>query len=208
MRVVLVVRDATDQDHVVAGLDLLFQATIEPGNNAIEDRRTRRSPAPVDRIELVFAGTRETIRQVALVAGKHVDREPPRPREYLAPPGGRGDIDQHQRRLERYRGERVGGKTAGFARLVESRHDRDAGHETAEGATQVARIVAAGADVNHDPVRPANPGKPGFRRETGPVAPPAPCAAARARQRRGPRRSRPRWLRSLPGCCRCRFRRS
>src|SRR5581483_3428021 len=136
--------DMADEDDVVAAVMAELVAALEMRRRADQHRRPRFRDDVADIEELVVALLGELVRQLDLVPGEDVDDEM---RPLLE--GGQAlrvkrAAPQHQRRVQRHRGERVRRHAVEFAVAAAGGDDRYAGGEGAERVAQLARVEALG----------------------------------------------------------------
>ena len=106
-------RTRPDDDLVVTAGVLGFELAVDVGDRVVEHRRTGHAAVPRGLAETVGALLREQTRQRLVVFAEHVDRElagalDARPRARRV-----RDAEQHERRLERHRRERVAAMPTG-----------------------------------------------------------------------------------------------
>ena len=133
--------DPAGDQVVVAGLVHRLDGALHPGQRAVQDR-TRGRGRPRHPGELVRPRGPEPPGQLLLPVREHVGAEVPGPLDHR--PGGRAaaGAEQHQRRCQRQRGERLAGEP-GRAFRAGRRDDRDAGAEVAEDLPELGRVLVS-----------------------------------------------------------------
>ncbi|MNR24700.1 hypothetical protein D3C85_1418000 [compost metagenome] len=99
----------TDHDPVIAAVHLLVFLAVKTRRAIGEHRRTALARFELDLGEAIFLGPGEIVGEINLVRRQYVDREMACLFEHLVTVGAFVDAPQHQRRIEGYRVEAVGG---------------------------------------------------------------------------------------------------
>ena len=132
--------DAAEEDDVVAAVIARLVAAFEMRGAAIDHRRAvvRHDVRDIEEAVVMRAG--EALGELDLIGRQDVDDE----MRCLLEGGQALRIErlapQHERRVERYRGERIDGEADRLAILASRGDDGDAGGEGAERVAEVARI--------------------------------------------------------------------
>ena len=192
--------DPAGHQVMVAGLVDRLDGALHPGQRAVQDR-TRRRGGPCHPGELVRSRAPEPPGQLLLPVREHVGAEVPGPLDHR--PAGRGTAgaEQHQRRFQRQRGERLAGEPG--HRGPGRGDNRDAGAEVAEDLPELVSLggkaVAPQADGG---ALPADPGGVVDEPAVGTVLHVEPAGGAyveRHHQVVGVPPQRARYLRAAPG---------
>ena len=129
--------DRAEKNDVVAAIIPVGGAALEIGDAAGKNRRIAKARRPFDPGEFVFRGFREFVGERLLRCAEHIDREMAGVLEDAQALRKHPKAPQHQRRIQRNRGERIAGQPIG---LPVGRHRRDDGDAGGVGAERVAKI--------------------------------------------------------------------
>ena len=143
----VVANDPPNHDHVIAGVDEIVTAAVEPRGRTLEYGVARRPGVPFDAGEAIVGRGGERAGDRLLALGEDVHGVPVALGEHLEAPRPLVDAHEHERRIERDRGERIGREAARASLPVECRHHGDPGQEGAERVPvvpQVERCVCHG----------------------------------------------------------------
>ena len=154
----VVANDPPDHDDVIAGVDEVVAAAVEPRGRTLEDGVARRPGVPLDAGEAIVGRSGERAGDRLLALGEDVHGVRVALGEHLEAPPPLVDAHEHERRIERDRGERIGGEAARASLPVERRHHGDPGQEGAERVPvvpQVERCVCHGRR-SRSRIRPAS----------------------------------------------------
>ena len=111
---VVVADDPPNHDHVIAGVDEVVAAAVEPRGRTLEDGVARRPGVPLDAGEAIVGRSGECAGDRLLALGEDVHGVPVALGEHLEAPPPLVDAHEHERRVERDRGERIGGEPRGL----------------------------------------------------------------------------------------------
>jgi len=125
---------------MIPAIDGPFGPALEPGQRIREARRTTVPHDVGDVAELVGRGRREPVRQRALVGAEHAHGEHAGCRETRERRRGALQAPEDQRRIERYRRERVDGEAFELAVGGAGGDDGDARGEPPERVAQRALV--------------------------------------------------------------------
>ncbi len=131
--------DPADQDQVIARLMHRFATALETRGDIGQQRSAAVPWPPPDAGEFLSPGPGESVRDVDLLGGQHIDGEVTCCEEDRQALGGASNRPENQRGVERDRRERVGGQAASTALRARS-DDRHAGCEMAERAPERPRV--------------------------------------------------------------------
>jgi MFS family permease len=134
------VLDAADDDLVIPAGQRVLHRALDDGEHVLEPRTAGGPAAVLDALPGGGqAAPREVGGQVPLPFPEHVDHECPVPVDGLERRAVVVEADEHERRVERERGDRVGGRADRRAVLADGRDDGDPGGEMPHYVAELRR---------------------------------------------------------------------
>ena len=125
---------------MIAGAEALMDGAFDGSKGAVDQRHIEFARVPAEAIEAVLAAAREALGNGLLIFRQNTDTEMPGGAEAIDDGDGVAEADEHQRRIERKRGEGAHRKAVRSARGIGYRGDGDAGGEAPAGVPeQLAR---------------------------------------------------------------------
>lgn len=132
--------DRANEDGVVAGFVCLLNHALDHRQCAIKDRSAILASVMGDAVELVFAFSRESLRNLALLFSQHIHRERLRLADDRVRISPMIDAYQDFRRIERQRAEGIRCQAARLAIPIYNRDDGHSGGEAPQRAAKIERI--------------------------------------------------------------------
>ena len=136
---------AADDDVVVAAVGDRVDGALHPGEVVADHRHARGRRVPPDLGELVLTGCAEGGADALLAVREDVHHERPALLDHRPGAGGLLRTEDHQRRVEGQRRERLAGEADRLVVGVECGDDRDAGAELPHRRTELSGIEFVGA---------------------------------------------------------------